>query len=249
MATSQMGRSLTLRSYEGLRPALPSKPSMASSSVTLRRFPCTTVSVRAATSVAPKFSTLKPLGDRVLIKLKNAEDKTQGGILLPSTAQKRPEGGEVVALGDAKNLGKTQVPLSVEVGANIVYSKWSGTEIEFNGVNHLLVKEDDIIGVLDTDDIKDLKPLNDRVLIKVAEAEQKTAGGLLLTESAKEKPSIGTIIAVGPGAFDEEGKRKPLSVTPGNSVLYSKFAGNEFKSGDGSEYVTLKASDVLAVLS
>lgn len=222
---------------------------MASSSVTLRRFPCTTFSVRAATSVAPKFSTLKPLGDRVLIKLKNAEDKTQGGILLPSTAQKRPEGGEVVALGDAKNLGKTQVPLSVQVGANIVYSKWSGTEIEFNGVNHLLVKEDDIIGVLDTDDIKDLKPLNDRVLIKVAEAEQKTAGGLLLTESAKEKPSIGTIIAVGPGAFDEEGKRKPLSVTPGNSVLYSKFAGNEFKSGDGSEYVTLKASDVLAVLS
>ena len=154
-----------------------------------------------------------------------------------------------MALGDAKNLGKMQVPLSVQVGANIVYSNCSGIEIEFNRVNHLLVKEDDINGVLDTDDIKDLKPLNDRVLIKVAEAEQKTAGGLLLTKSGKEKPSIGTIIAVGPGAFDEEGKRKPLSVTPGNSVLYSKFAGNEFKSGDGSEYVTLKALDVLVVLS
>ena len=157
--------------------------------------------------------------------------------------------GEVVALGDAKNLGKTQVPISIQVGENIVYSKWSGTEIEFSGVNHLLVKEDDIIGVLDTDDIKDLKPLNDRVLIQVAEAEQKTAGGLLLTESAKENPYIGTIIVVIPGAFDEEGKRKPLSVAPGNSVLYLKFAGNEFKSGDGSEYVTLKSSDVLAVLS
>ena len=154
-----------------------------------------------------------------------------------------------MALGDAKNLGKTQVPLSVQVGANIVYSKWSGTEIEFNRVKHLLVKKDDIIGVLDTDNIKDLKPLNDRVLINVAEAKQKTVGGLILTESAKVKPSIGTIIAVGPGAFDEEGKRKPLSVTPGNSVPYSKFAGNEFKSGDGSEYVTLKALDVLVVLS
>ena len=66
-----------------------------------------------------------------------------------------------MALGDAKNLNKMQVPLSVQVGANIVYSKWSGTEIEFNGVNHLLVKEDDIISVLDTDDIKDLNPLND----------------------------------------------------------------------------------------
>ena len=98
-----------------------------------------------------------------------------------------------------------------------MYFKWSGTEIEFNGVNHLLIKEDEIIGDLDTDDIKDLKPLNDRVLIKVLEAEQKTAGGLLLTKSAKEKPSIG------------------------NSVLYSKFAGNEFKSGDGYEYVILRA--------
>ena len=91
--------------------------------------------------------------------------------------------------------------------------------------------------------------MNDRVLIKVEEEEQKTAGGMLLTESAKEKPSIGRIIAVGPGAFDEEGKRKSLSVTPGNYVPYSKFAGNEFKSGDESEYVTLKSSDVLAVLS
>jgi len=249
MATSQMGRGLTLKSYEGLRPAFPSKPSMASSSVSLRRFSCTTLSVRAATSVASKFSTLKPLGDRVLIKLKQAEEKTQGGILLPATSQKKPEGGEVVALGDAKTVGKTQIPLSVPLGANIVYSKWAGTEIEFNGVNHLLVKEDDIVGVLDTDDIKDLKPLNDRVLIKVAVAEEKTSGGLLLTESAKEKPSIGTIIAVGPGAYDEEGKRKPMSVTAGNTVLYSKFAGNEFKSGDGSEYVTLRVSDVLAVLS
>ena len=81
--------------------------------------------------------------------------------MLPSIDQKRPEGGEVVALGDAKNLGKMQVPLSVQVGANIVYSKCSGIEIEFNRVNHLLVKEDDINGVLDTDDIKDLKPLKD----------------------------------------------------------------------------------------
>lgn len=113
MATSQMGRGLTLKSYEGLRPAFPSKPSMASTSVSLRRFSCTTLSVRAASSVASKFSTLKPLGDRVLIKLKQAEEKTQGGILLPATSQKRPEVGEVVALGDAKTVGKTQIPLSV----------------------------------------------------------------------------------------------------------------------------------------
>ena len=249
MATSQMGTAVTLRTFEGLRPATTSRSSTGLSAIALRRLSYSTLAVRAATSVAPKFSTLKPLGDRVLIKIKSIEEKTQGGILLPTTAQTKPQGGEVVAVGDGKTVGKSQVQLGVQIGANIVYSKYAGTEIEFNGVDHLLLKEDDIVGLLDTDDIKDVKPLNDRVLIKVAEAEKKTAGGVLLTDSAKEKPSIGTVVAVGPGAYDEEGNRKPMSVAPGNTVLYSKYAGHDFKSGDGSEYVTLRVSDVLAVLS
>ncbi|KAB8101607.1 hypothetical protein EE612_032471, partial [Oryza sativa] len=78
------------------------------------------------------------------------------------------------------------------IGAEVVYSKYAGTEVQFNDTKHLILKEDDIIGVLETDDVKDMKPLNDRVLIKVAEAEDKTAGGLILTETTKEKPSIGT---------------------------------------------------------
>lgn len=85
--------------------------------------------------------------------------------------------------------------------------------------------------------------------MQVAEAEQKTAGGLLLTEATKEKPSVGTVIAVGPGHLDEEGNRKPLSVTPGNTVMYSKYAGNDFKGKDGSEYIALRVSDVIAILS
>jgi len=72
---------------------------------------------------------------------------------------------------------------------------------------------------------------------------------LLLTEAAKEKPSIGTVVAVGPGSLDEEGNRKPLTITAGSTVLYSKYAGNEFKSADGSDYIALRASDVMAVLS
>uniref|UniRef100_A0A0D6R388 20 kDa chaperonin, chloroplastic n=1 Tax=Araucaria cunninghamii TaxID=56994 RepID=A0A0D6R388_ARACU len=250
MATSQMGVGLGLRSYEGLylRPssAFPS-PSNGGrlSSVPFRRI----LTVRAATAVASKFSTLKPLGDRVLLKMKKAEEKTQAGILLPSTVQNKPQGGEVVAVGDGKTVGNTKLELSVQPGAKVVYSKYSGTEVEFQGVNHLLVKEDDIVGILETDDVKDLKPLHDRVLIKVAEAEDKTAGGVLLTQSAKEKPSIGTVAAVGPGALDEEGNRKPMPVAPGNTVLYSKYAGTDFKGGDGSEYIALRVSDVLAVLS
>ncbi|ONK61939.1 uncharacterized protein A4U43_C08F35120 [Asparagus officinalis] len=205
--------------------------------------------VKAATVVSPKYTSVKPLGDRILIKIKTSEEKTQGGILLPTTAQTKPQAGEVVAIGEGKTIGKAKVDISLETGKQVVYSKYTGTELEFNGANHLILKEDDVVGVLETEDVKDLKPLNDRVLIKVAEAEQKTAGGLLLTEATKEKPSIGTVVAVGPGTLDEEGNRKPLTIAAGSTVLYSKYAGNEFKSADGSDYIALRASDVMAVLS
>uniref|UniRef100_A0A5B7A3I0 20 kDa chaperonin, chloroplastic n=1 Tax=Davidia involucrata TaxID=16924 RepID=A0A5B7A3I0_DAVIN len=247
-ASSISGRSLP--SFEGLRPSIVRVSSVAplrQRGSTLRSF--RGLVVKAASVVAPKYTSIKPLGDRVLVKMKIAEEKTGGGILLPTTAQTKPQGGEVVAVGEGKSIGKNKVDISVKTGTQVVYSKYAGTEVEFDGSNHLILKEDDIVGILETDDVKDLKPLNDRVLIKVAEAEEKTAGGLLLTEATKEKPSIGTVIAVGPGPLDEEGNRKPLSVSTGNTVLYSKYAGNDFKGSDGSEYIALRASDVMAVLS
>ncbi|KAJ9541888.1 hypothetical protein OSB04_028394 [Centaurea solstitialis] len=239
-----------LPSFEGLR----SSTLKASSSVSFRMggggdgFALRGLVVKAATTVAPKYTTLKPLGDRVLVKIKAAEEKTSGGILLPTTAQSKSQGGEVVAVGEGRTIGQKKVDVGVKTGTPVVYSKYAGTEVEFDGSNHLLLKEDDIVGILETDDVKDLKPLNDRVLIKVVEAEQTTAGGLLLTQATKEKPSIGTVIAVGPGPLDEEGNRKELSVCAGNTVLFSKYAGNDFKGSDGSDYIALRASDVMAVL-
>ncbi|KAL6974637.1 20 kDa chaperonin, chloroplastic [Sarracenia purpurea var. burkii] len=254
MATVQLSASSisarNLPQFEGLRPSIVKVSSVTplrQTGLSLRSF--RGLVVKAATTVAPKYTTLKPLGDRVLVKIKTAEEKTVGGILLPTSAQSKPQGGEVVAIGEGKTIGKSKVDISVKTGAQIVYSKYAGTEVEFNGSNHLILKEDDIVGILETDDVKDLKPLNDRVLIKVTEAEQKTAGGLLLTEASKEKPSIGTVVAVGPGPLDEEGKRKALSLSAGNTVLYSKYAGNEFKGADGSDYIALRASDVIAALS
>ncbi|RWW53157.1 hypothetical protein BHE74_00040374 [Ensete ventricosum] len=204
-----------------------------------------------------QYTSVKPLGDRLLVKINTSEEVTVGGILLPTTAQSKPQAGEVVAVGDGRTIGNDKVQIGIQV---LVYSKYAGTELEFNGSNHVILKEDDIVGILEADDVKDLKPLNERVLIKrqglvfllpqVAEAEEKTAGGLLLTEASKEKPSIGTVIAVGPGPLDEEGNRKPLTmITPGSTVLYSKYAGNEFKSANSSLYIALRASDVMAVLS
>ncbi|XP_044463018.1 20 kDa chaperonin, chloroplastic-like [Mangifera indica] len=235
-----------LASFEGLRP---SSVKLSSVGTTPNQRSFRSFVVKAATVVAPKYTSLKPLGDRVLVKIKTVEEKTDGGILLPTTAQSKPQSGEVVAVGEGKSIGKNKVGISVKTGAQVVYSKYAGTELEFSGSNHLILKEDDIVGLLETDDIKDLKPLNDRVFIKIAEAEEKTAGGLLLTEATKEKPSIGTVIAVGPGPLDEEGNRKALPMAPGNTVLYSKYAGNDFKGNDGTNYIALRATDVMAVLS
>lgn len=241
--------SRSLATFEGLRPSTVKIAAFAPLKQGLGQRSFRPLVVKAATVVAPKYTAITPLADRVLVKIKEVEEKTTGGILLPTTAQTKPQAGEVVAVGEGRELGKNKVEISVKPGTQVVYSKYAGTELDFNGSNHLLMKEDDIVGILETEDIKDLKPLNERVLIKVAEAEEKTAGGLLLTDSAKEKPSIGTVVAVGPGPLDEEGNRKPLSVSPGNTVLYSKYAGNDFKGKDGTNYIALRASDVMAVLS
>ncbi|KAM3208461.1 hypothetical protein ACQJBY_063248 [Aegilops geniculata] len=144
---------------------------------------------------------------------------------------------------------KAATVVTPKTGSQVVYSKYAGTEVEYNNSKHLIMKEDDIIGILESDDVKDMKPLNDRILIKVAEASDKTEAGLILTETTKEKPSIGTVVAVGPGSLDEEGKRQPLSVSPGSTVLYSKYAGGEFKGADGTNYIVLRVSDVMAELS
>ncbi|EFJ28704.1 hypothetical protein SELMODRAFT_147159 [Selaginella moellendorffii] len=205
---------------------------------------------RAAVTAPPtQYKTLKPLGDRVLVKIQASEEKSDGGIILPTTTQTKPQSGEVVEVGEGKKIGEKSVPSCVTVGNTIVYSKYAGTEIQFNGADHILLKEDDVIGLLSTEDIKDLKPVNDRVLIKVAEAEDKTAGGVLLTDSVKEKPVIGEVVAVGPGSYGEDGTRKPLEVSIGDNVLYSKYAGNEFKNKDNSQYVVMRVSDLLAILS
>ncbi|XP_068645818.1 20 kDa chaperonin, chloroplastic-like [Aristolochia californica] len=253
MATVQFSASpfatRRLPSFGGLRPSMVRLSSIQPFRETLSQSSFRGLVVKAATVVAPKYTSIKPLGDRVLVKIKAAEEKTLGGILLPTSSQTKPQVGEVVAVGEGRTIGKNKVDISVQTGSQVVYSKYAGTEIEHDEAKHLILKEDDIVGILDTDDVKDMKPLNDRVLIKVAEAEERTSGGLLLTEATKEKPSIGTVIAVGPGPLDEEGQRKSLSVTPGSTVLYSKYAGNEFKGAEGSDYIALRASDVMAVLS
>jgi chaperonin GroES len=96
--------------------------------------------------------------------------------------------------------------------------------------------------------VSTVKPLGDRVFVKVSEAEEKTAGGIILPDNAKEKPQIGEIMQVGPGKRNDDGSFAPLEVKVGDKVLYSKYAGTDIKLG-GDDYVLLTERDILAVVS
>jgi chaperonin GroES len=92
-----------------------------------------------------------------------------------------------------------------------------------------------------------LKPLADRVIIKPSEAEEKTKGGIILPDTAKEKPIEGTVVAVGPGKVSEDGKQVKLEVKVGDKVLYGKYSGTEV-TVEGDEYLIMRESDIFAII-
>ncbi|CAH1438775.1 unnamed protein product [Lactuca virosa] len=136
-----------------------------------------------------QYASLKPLGDRVLVKIKGAEKCRRHD----NSAKQ------------GVNWCQDWYP--------VVYSKYAGTEVEFNGSNHLILKEDDIVGILEIEDVTDLKSLDDRVPIKGEEAEETTRR---IAYTSKQRK---TLYWHRPGPLDDEG----------NTVLYSKYAGNNFK--------------------
>ena len=94
-----------------------------------------------------------------------------------------------------------------------------------------------------------IKPLEDRIVVKQLDAEQTTASGLVIPDTAKEKPQEGEVVAIGPGRFNEDGDgRVPMDVAVGDKVIYSKYGGTEVKYS-GDDYLILSARDVLAVVS
>lgn len=92
-----------------------------------------------------------------------------------------------------------------------------------------------------------LKPLADRVVIRKLGSEEKTSGGIIIPDTAKEKPQQGEVLAVGPGKFDESAKRVPVEVKPGDKVIFAKYSGTEVKL-DGVEYIIMSERDILAIV-
>ncbi len=100
-----------------------------------------------------------------------------------------------------------------------------------------------------SNDCKDMKPTGNGVLLEVEDADDKTDAGIFLTGSTKEKPSTGKVVAVGPGKKDADGKKEPLDVAIGSTVLYNKFSGVDFEANDGTALIVIKDFDILATLS
>ena len=92
-----------------------------------------------------------------------------------------------------------------------------------------------------------IQPLEDKILVEANEAETTTASGIVIPDTAKEKPQEGKVLAVGPGRYDDNGKRIPIDVVEGDVVIYSKYGGTEVKYG-GEDYLVLSARDLLAVV-
>jgi chaperonin GroES len=92
-----------------------------------------------------------------------------------------------------------------------------------------------------------VKPLEDRVVVKPMDAEQKTAGGIIIPDNAKEKPQKGEVIAVGPGKVNDKGQKIEMTLKKGDKILYGKYSGSEI-TVDGKEYLIVRESDVLAII-
>ena len=92
-----------------------------------------------------------------------------------------------------------------------------------------------------------IKPLNDRVLVVRVDEEEKTSGGIIIPDTAKEKPQEGKVVAAGPGKVDENGERIPMEVKAGDRILFGKYAGNEIKI-DGVEHLIMREDDILGII-
>jgi chaperonin GroES len=92
---------------------------------------------------------IKPLGDRIVIKVLENEEKTRGGIVLPDTAKEKPQKGEVLAVGSGEIIDGKKVPLEVKVGDKIIYSKYAGTEVKVDDVEYLIIRQSDVLAILE----------------------------------------------------------------------------------------------------
>eukprot|EP00210_Caulerpa_lentillifera_P000520 g503.t1 len=207
---------------------------------------------KSGLQIPDKITKVSPKGDFVYVKCDPEEVKTLGGILLPGSAARKPTSGTVMDLGDGRIGQKDNYKFFVKKGDSVLYSKFgfAYTELTYKEEDYLLIKEDEVIGIMPkpnpiADDVVELKPLSDRVLVKVDRSENVTSGGVMLPDSAKERPLSGVVVRTGPGKRKEDGSIEKPKVKKGDKVLYFKYAGEQMETTKGDEFVVLRQNDIL----
>ena len=196
---------------------------------------------------------LQPVANNLLIKVKEALSETKGGLFIPDNAKERPTEGEVIAHGPGRIHPETAVQLDIacKSGINVMYGKYDGSELKYNGIPHQLIKDDDVLltypkGAEAT--VANVEPVKDQILIKLPAKEAANLSGIIIatpSEGDKKRADYGVVTKVGPGRQAGNGAYMKPQVKPGDNVRFRDFAGNEIKL-DGGEYLVIRSYDVLA---
>lgn len=196
---------------------------------------------------------LTPLNNFLLVKVAEAEEQTEGGILLTGKAKIKKTEGTVVAVGPGRTHPYSGVvyTMPVTVGEGVLYGKFDGTEIDLNGAAHTLIRDEDILvkfaSGADGLSMDSVDVCNDQVLVFVDKSEKETEGGILIAKSStsSDAPSTGQVVKVGPGRIAASGDRMPMTVAPGDLIKFRDFAGNEVEIDD-QDYTVVRMGDILA---
>ncbi len=194
---------------------------------------------------------VKPTNNFILVKVADAVEKTEGGILLTGKAKIKKTEGKVVSVGPGRTHPETGAVFAMPVvaGENVVYGKYDGTEIDIDGAKHTLIRDDDVLVKFTGDKLtlEAVDVIRDAVLVHVETKESATEGGILIAKSSKSesKPSTGRVVKVGPGRFATNGERMEMEVAEGDMVKFRDFAGNEVEIDD-EEFSVVRMSDILA---
>lgn len=191
---------------------------------------------------------IQPAGQNLLVKVAEAAETTSGGLILSGSAKEKPSFGEAIEVGPGKFYGNgVKIPMAIEKGDVVLFGKYGGTDVKYDGVDHTILTQDDVLCILKGGEyaVDAVSPIFDRVLVKIDKLSDQTTSGIFVTAGSGEKSTSGKIIAMGPGRFMENGETEPAAFAVGDIVLYGKYAGTEVEFG-GEEYMLIRVADIYA---
>lgn len=215
--------------------------------VCTRPFVMTVASSTHTLNGAKIRAPMVPIGQNILVKIAEVQEETSGGLILSTDAKEKPTHGTAVSVGEGKYLPNgVRAPMNVKEGDTILYGKYGGTDVTYDGDKHCFVTQDDVLCVLEDGHMKvsSVRPVLDRILVKRDAVQEETESGLVLGKSG-EKPLSGTVVKIGTGRFMENGETEPILFKENDHIMFGKYAGTDLKF-EGEDYLMLRISDVFA---